>query len=257
MVGGYGPGVTHPFGTFRDMSKATEDLNREADDAWDSISKSPFRFTYQRELYLLAGDIVVQVDEAEALIVPPPPKPGSGKLTVKREITERLIRALGAGTRLRSLCFATQHPGYKQTPLEHKVQQRRAAWVQDILQRIDLTPLKDTQVRNTLEHFDEYVDHIALQARSGPFPALVASDMALSDRHLLSAFNHQGVTFPNVHHIRTYVADEHRFINCGHEVDMAALRNTAAQIRDRVKPLLGQPLNEDGSAMHVLTDKSF
>lgn len=237
------------------MSKATAELNRQADAAWASIRESPMVSVYVIELYQLAVDIVDGIDAALALV--PTPEPGSGFITVNHDVNRRLMQALGAAARARALCLE-RAKGWKQSPLEYKVHLRRAAWLRDLLEGIDLEPLEDAQVRNTLEHFDEYVDQAAIGAYSGEIsmPALVPVDMVLSDRHLLRQFAVGGEE-PTTYWVRVYISGEHRFINCGHEVDIAALRVTAVGIRDRLGEVLGERVEQEGSAILVLTAHSF
>ncbi len=237
------------------MGKATALLNDRANAAWDAIRRSPVAGVYLTELHRLATDIVVSLEAALAAV--PVPQPGSGLITVNHEVHRHILNALGAGARLKGLCF-DRSKGYKQTDLEHKILLRRAAWVRELLVGIDLAPLKEAQVRNTLEHFDEYVDRLALEAYEGDIsmPALVPVDMALSSRNLLSQFA-IGNEEPTMYWVRIYISDEKCFINCGHEVRVEPLRLTAGSIRDRLGPLLGNAAEHDGSSMLVLTERSF
>lgn len=237
------------------MGRATQQLNRSADEAWASIRDSPLARVYLVEAYRLATDLAIGIDAALALL--PAPVPGSGFITVNHEVHRNLLQALGAASRLRGLCL-DRGKSAKQSPLEHKVHLRRAGWLREILSGIDLEPLRDTQVRHTLEHFDEYVDRAALQASSGTIsmPALLPIDMALSTRDLLKQLAVGGEA-PTMYFVRVYISDEFRFINCGHEVDVRALRRSAAQISDRLGPLLGQEVEEEGSSIVVLTPDSF
>lgn len=127
-----------------------------------------------------------------------------------------------------------------------------------MLNGIDLEPLRDAQVRNTLEHFDEYVDRTALKASSGDIalPALMPLDFVLSTRDLLKQFDVGGGS-PNVYPLRVFVTDESRFINCEQEVDVGTLRVCASQIVERVGPLLGEQARQEGSPMLVLLEGSF
>lgn len=238
------------------MSNSTGDLNRQAEQAWAAIRASPMAGVYLVELFELAAQVVAAVDTAMPLV--PTPDPEHEFIVVNHEIHRKLLGALAAAARIRAL-FAERGSNSKQTPLEHKVSVRRAAWLrQEVLADIDLGVLEDAQVRNTIEHFDEYIDRAALQAFGGeiPLPALIPVDMALSARNVLNQFAVHGHE-PTIYWVRVYVSGEHRFINCGHEIDIDALRSVAAAIKERIAPLLGEQAQQEGSSIVVLTSSSF
>jgi len=232
-------------------------LVRAADEAWGRIVTSPIATVYLREVYLLAVEVVEEIDGALALL-PEVASPGVGTLTVNHDVHRKLMRALGAAGRTRALCFGRGH-GSNQTALEHKVQNRRAAWLTRVLDGIDLGPFEEAQVRNTLEHFDEYLDRTSVEAQSGAIqmPALIPVDMSVSNRRLLEQFEIGGRK-PTCYFVRAYIGDEGIFVNCGHEVDIGPLREAAVEVRDRLAGIVGVQADDDGgSPVVVLTEASF
>jgi len=237
------------------VSDATADMERRADELWASVRDSPLWFVYVTELLQLSGAIVEAIDAAVRLV--PEPPPGKGLITVNHEVHRLLMQALSASARVRALC-CDRMKNSKESRLQYEVRRRRAAWLRGFLEGIDLAPLRDAQVRNTLEHFDEYVDRLGEDAYSGKLslPALVPVDMVLSERNLLEQFSvAQGR--PATYWVRVYISGEFRFINCGREVDIAALRATSVGVRDRLTSVLSGSADEDGSAIIVLTAQSF
>jgi hypothetical protein len=237
------------------MGKHTTQLNRQADEAWAQILRSPIASVYLREVYQLANEIVEEIESAQVLMGQPP-GPGVGTIVVDHDLNRKLMRAMGAAARLRALCV--QRGRGRQPELQYKIHLRRSAWITDLLTGIDLDPLGSAHVRNTIEHFDEYLDATALDAASGSMtmPAFLPVDLALSNRMLLNQFGLGGKS-PNVYFLRAYIGGEEVFINCGHEMDIAAARNCSELVRTRISEILGSQLDAEGSPMVVLTSESF
>ena len=213
---------------------------------------------YLVEVYRLADDVVTELDLATAIVETP--AVGTGLITVNHAVHSHIASALNSAARLRTLCVDRgQGPG--QSALAHKIQLRRASWLRGLLSGIDLDPLGEAKVRNTLEHFDEYVDETAIAAANGEMqlPALVPVDFVLSQRDLLEQFHVDGVT-PSVVHVRVFLSDENRYVNCGHEVDLGPIRRVSSGIIERLAPMLPKELSERdvrGSSMVVLKSESF
>lgn len=237
------------------MTTTPSEIERQAKELWASILASPLSSIYLVELRQLSSTTVEAIDAALGHFTEPPP--GKALITVNHEVHRLLVQAITASARARALC-CDRGRGRKESPLQYEIRCRRAAWLRTFLEGVDLAPLIDTQVRHTLEHFDEYVDRLGVAGSSGqlPLPALVPVDMVLSERHLLEQFS-VGQGQPATYWVRVYISGESRFINCGHEVDIAALRATGAAIRDRVTAALGKGVEEDGAFMLVLTAQSF
>ena len=237
------------------MTRTPSDIERRAEKLWASILASSLSSIYLAELRQLSSTTVEAIDAAIGHLTEPPP--GKALITINHEVHRLLVQAVTASARVRALCW-DRGRGQKESPLQYEVRRRRAAWLRTFLEGVDLAPLSDAQVRHTLEHFDEYVDQLGVTGASGrlPLPALVPVDMVLSERHLLEQFS-VGQGPPATYWVRVYISGESRFINCGHEVDIAALRATGAAIRDRMTAALGPGVGEDGSFMLVLTPQSF
>jgi hypothetical protein len=124
---------------------------------------------------------------------------------------------------------------------------------------IELGPVLNGAARNSIEHFDEYVDDAALESYRNviPRPTLFAVDMLLSTRGLLEQF-HVGDARPTTYFIRAYIADERLFSNCRRELQLDPLRECCSAIRKRVEPLLPDFAREQqGGSMLVVTADSF
>jgi hypothetical protein len=123
-----------------------------------------------------------------------------------------------------------------------------------------LEPFREAEVRNTLEHFDEYLDRASVEAQSGAIqmPVLIPVDISLSNRRLLEQFQ-IGDRTPTCYFVRAYIGDEGIFVNYGHEVDIAQLRKSSVEVRERLAGMFGgiQDDQGGGSPVLVLTEETF
>lgn len=224
----------------------------EYDQLWALIQRSPFMGVYIGELYWLAK----QVDEDCSAIFSesePQASPGRSYIRVDHALHARILNVLGAAARIRALVRTRDRSGSRG---QKEVLFRRTAALQHLLSGIDLAPVLDGAARNSIEHFDQYLDTTAIKSAKGviPRPTLFAVDMVLSTRGLLEGFD-VGGEHPR---IRAYIADERLFSNCGRELKLEPLRDCCTAIRDRVEPLLPDFAREDrGASVLVVTSTTF
>jgi hypothetical protein len=182
---------------------------------WQAIQRSPLSNVYISELYWLAK----QVEEDTTRIfddAAPPPQPGQGYIRVDHALHGRILTVLLAAARIRALLRPRD---MKDSRVQREMLAHRTAALGQVLDGIDLAPVLDSVARNSIEHFDEYMDKVAIQSYQGVIsrPTLFAVDMALSTRSSLAQFNVGGER-PTTYFIRAYIADERVFSNCGREL---------------------------------------
>jgi len=87
-----------------------------------------------------------------------------------------------------------------------KLRKERAEILNEKIQSIELTEILNQKIRNTLEHFDEYLDEANLKLCRDiqPISPVAAYNMV---------FSHWEVTSPRVYPIRLYISSEHKFYN--------------------------------------------
>lgn len=227
----------------------------EYDKLWDGIRRSPLMGVYVTELYWLAR----QVDEECSAIfadTEPPESPGEGYIRVDHALHGRILGVLSKAARLRALVRPRKRGGSRG---QKEILARRTATLRDLLAGIDLEPVLDGAARNSIEHFDEYIDGTAIKSARGviPWPTLFAVDMVLSTRHLLEGFDVGGQK-PTTYSIRAYIADERLFTNSGRELRLEPLRDCCAETRVRVEPFLPDFAREGrGASMLVVTSDTF
>jgi hypothetical protein len=225
------------------------------DRMWQAIQRSPFVGVYISELYWLGRQV-----EADTTRIfddtPPPARPGDGYIRVDHALHGRILGVLLAAARIRALLRPRDRGDSR---AQREVLARRTAALRQVLDGVDLSPVLDGAARNSIEHFDEYVDEAAIKSYRGaiPRPTLFAVDMVLNTRSVLERFDVRGER-PTIYFIRAYVADERVFSNCGRELRMDPLRECCSMIRHRVEPLLPDFAREErGGSMLVVTADSF
>ncbi|ROM94435.1 hypothetical protein [Pseudomonas brassicacearum] len=100
----------------------------------------------------------------------------------------------------------------------------RAKAIESFLKNIGLIEMHKVKVRNTLEHFDEYLDESNLELTKKPKGTRAAYNMIIS---------HWEVTQPRLYPIRLYVSSERKFYNMKWVVDIGKLADEAVAILNK------------------------
>jgi hypothetical protein len=123
----------------------------------------------------------------------------------------------------------------------HKLRLSRAAAVSDFLKGIDIVEMFKVKVRNTLEHFDEYLDESNIELTKRPAGTRAAYNLIIS---------HWEATAPRLYPIRLYVSSERKFYNMKWVVDIGLIAVEANSILKKfaAEDILGD-LDEPGGLM--------
>lgn len=197
---------------------------------WESVRNSPMVSQYVWELYWLADDVV---NRAAAIAEKtPPPDPGSEYLKVDFSVHHDIFALLSSASKIKALITPKTHRNQNQSQTEFKFQQRRAAWLANLLDGIKLKQVHKNTVRHTIEHFDEYIDRTAIRLVEDRIqkPVHLPTDMAVSSRQsldVLKGTRRVGETL--IYPIRVYIADERLFVNCGKEIDIGSSPRNATK----------------------------
>jgi len=230
------------------------------DAIWSSIARSPLQGAYIAEVYWLAANIVQRAEEVFATTKKPKTKT-EGFIKVDPDLMSSLTMLVGEAVRIRAM-ITERGRNRNQSPAEHEIQVRRAGWIRNVLLKdVQLKTILEADVRNSLEHFDEHLDSVALRCYEGtiPRPTTVPLDVLVGRRRTFEQFPIGGIV-PHVENLRVYIATEQVFVNAGKEISIRALRDEARRIVKRLQPLV--PKDETnpevrGSTVFVLRDDSF
>lgn len=108
-----------------------------------------------------------------------------------------------------------------------RLRKARAAALREAIAGIQLTEMLNAKVRNTLEHFDEYLDeaNLAVSTAKAPPSPMAAYNMVLSRWEVFS---------PRIYPVRVYISSERKFYNMKWGVDIGEIYDEATAIVERL-----------------------
>lgn len=194
------------------------------------LDASPFRNVYKYELLRLASNIAEKAEAVFAMTsIPEPPliSMSGGYQVVHSTIAALLSDAASAKNLLEDY-----RRGRRESPAALSIRKQRTQALLLELEGIEISVLLDKKVRNSLEHFDEYLDDANAQFSSGhTLYRFGLYNMVLSRRN---AFAQPNQLYP----IRVYIVDERVYENFGTSIDIGRLYDEAVLIRDRLRERL-------------------
>lgn len=110
-----------------------------------------------------------------------------------------------------------------------KLRKQRVKEIADFVMSLGVKELLNHKVRNTLEHFDEYLDEANQNLSNQPFQGrLAAYNLIMS---------HWDVVAPEAYPIRLYISSEKKFYNMKWSVDIGLIHSEVRRIIDKMKTL--------------------
>lgn len=179
---------------------------------------------YFHELWWLAHGIKTKAERlfAEATV------PETGYvIQVNPELHSVIASILSDAANLKKLVVTPSTRLNGESGPQFRLRKARAATLSEAIAGIPLTEMLNAKVRNTLEHFDEYLDeaNIALSnSKTAPSP-MAAYNMVLSQWEVIS---------PRVYPIRVYISSERKFYNMKWSVDIGAMYKEATAVVERL-----------------------
>jgi hypothetical protein len=182
---------------------------------------------YIHELWWLSHAIMTKTEKlfTEAKV------PETGYvLQVSPELHSLIASVLSDAANLKKLIITPSVRLDRESGRQFRLRKARAAALMDLLAGIPLAELINVKVRNTLEHFDEYLDEANLTVSEAITPPslMAAYNMVLS---------HWEVFSPRVYPIRVYISSERKFYNMKWSVDLGAMNAEASAIVARLLAL--------------------
>lgn len=180
---------------------------------------------YRHELWYLASSIVLRCQSVFEKTRPPE----SGYyLQVAPEIHAEIFGVLSQAAALKKLIATAPAKGKDESRRVYQLRRHRAKVLAELLHGIDLEEILKAKVRNTIEHFDEYLDEAIVElSHAGPkAPPAAAYNLVLSD---------WGVFSPPPFPIRVYIAADQTFHNLKWSISLARICAEAKQIVARLR----------------------
>jgi hypothetical protein len=179
---------------------------------------------YFHELWWLAHGIKTKAEQlfAEAKV------PDTGyAIQVNPELHSVIASILSDAANLKKLIVTPSNRLQGELGRQFRLRKARASVLRESLTGILLTEILNAKVRNTLEHFDEYLDeaNVALtSAKNVPSP-MAAYNMV---------FSHWEAINPRVYPIRVYISSERKFYNMKWSVNIGTMHREATAIVERL-----------------------
>jgi hypothetical protein len=191
---------------------------------------------YKRELFWLAH----QIGRKSEVLFTKYPTPTSYYTSIDAESLDLIYSILGDASKfIEAIQPQRGNPAYAE----------RAAHLQELLAGVDLKALLDKKMRNTIEHFSEYLDDANLIHSTWKPKKLYQVAFNIVFSHLyqvedpafpfpifLSPLNNKLVA-----PVRVYDASTRTLHNLSWSVDIGALDAAARRVRDALRPTFNEP----------------
>lgn len=205
----------------------------------DSPLSNPLRSIYEFELRRLAYWTSRHTAELFALT-----EPGPYLAKVDIAIDPLIYAIISDAARIQKLIVAGKRQK-NESAKRFAFRDARASYLSSLLQGLELNEVRRTAVRNSLEHFDEWLDDIAIKIAgltdsmnafvttslcAWELPPVLASPVGIP----LHAFDLQ--ESKPVLPVRIYIASQRTYYNMGTSLDFDALQREATAIVKRTTP---------------------
>lgn len=182
---------------------------------------------YVRELYNLS---VAVREKCQQIFdkTPPVPERPNRYIAHNPEVNVLIYGVLIDAANIKKLIVTPSAKGKNETRRQFDLRRYRAALVKDAIGAVQLREILDQKVRNTLEHFDEYMDEaVLLLSDPGKRPSPGAAfNMTLSSRDVFQ---------PPIFPIKMYIAEERVFCNMHWSISIQGIYEEASHLVEQLK----------------------
>jgi hypothetical protein len=184
-----------------------------------------FLHIYFFELWALADSVIKKCSQIFKEC-PIPEK--DGYIKVDPSIHSQIASLLSEAANLKKLLAIPTKRGFKETKQEFQFRLERTKVINEALQEPVLKELSNIETRNSVEHFDQYLDraNLKLSGTNNPESGFVLYNMVLSSWKVFDK-----KAFP----LKLYVADERKYYNLEWVADLNALHAEASDLIARLR----------------------
>jgi hypothetical protein len=152
-------------------------------------------------------------------------------IQVDPEIHSAIIAMIGSAANLKKLITFLPQRSRNESAGQFSIRRRRCDLLRSTLDGVVLDELLNHKLRNTLEHFDEYLDgSVYDQVRGLISSPIAAYNVVISSWEVIN---------PRPYPVRVYVSDERKFYNMRWTVDVGKLYSEALAVRAAVASAIG------------------
>lgn len=188
---------------------------------------SSFFHVYFHELWGLAESISNKCDEVFSTC--PVPKDG-GYIKVDPALHRTIASLLAEAANLKKMLTVPEKAGFRETAEQFAFRAQRTKALNEALAHPPLAEVSRVEARNSVEHFDQYLDRASLSLKPSESSE---SGMALYNMVLSSWSVFDKKSFP----LKVYVADERKYFNLELVADLDALARECADLIARIRAI--------------------
>lgn len=145
---------------------------------------------------------------------------------------------LSDSANLKKLITIPKKKTYSESPRQFQVHVERSNFLQEKIKGIEITELKSVKVRNTLQHFDEYLDEANIEVSEGKLRY-----------HQIAVYNfvmsHWEAVNPRPYPIRLYICAEKTYYNMKASVNLEKIYSEAVRINEVIRNEISKDSDSD------------
>ncbi|KIL46146.1 hypothetical protein [Jeotgalibacillus campisalis] len=194
------------------------------------IYKSEVLGLYLHELYSLSTSIEKECEEIfkEAKI-----PEGGHMIQVSPEIHAKINNIVINSANIKKLISTSKEKKKKESAKTFKMRSQRAEMFKDLLEKLNLKEILRTDVRNKLEHFEEYLDKMSLELMDNN--SKIKTDYPAATYNIV--FSDWGAITPPVYPLRLYIANERIYYHLDWSMDIGKVYQETRAINKRLSDL--------------------
>ncbi len=146
-------------------------------------------------------------------------------IQINAEVHSNIFSLLSDAANLKKLILTSSAKKTGENGERFKLRQERASTLFEFLKSLNIKEMLNPKVRNTLEHFDEYLDKANYEVtQSASKNTLAAYNVVLS---------HWDAISPRVYPLRLYISSEKKFYNMQWGIDIGLIYFEACSILEK------------------------
>lgn len=200
-----------------------------------SFDELRFNFIYLHELWWLSESIKRRCEK----LFQETPLPEQGYyFKIDYNIHSLINDILSDAANLKKLITIPTQKTRSESPRQFQVHVERSKYLQEKIKGIEVTELKSVKVRNTLQHFDEYLDEANIEATEGKLK-----------NHQRAVYNfvmsHWEAVNPRPYPIRLYICAEKTYYNMKASVNLGKIYAESLRISEVMRNEIGTDSDSD------------
>nr|DAO75518.1 MAG TPA: hypothetical protein [Caudoviricetes sp.] len=190
-----------------------------------SFDELRLNFIYLHELWWLTESIKSRCEE----LFRETPLPENGYyFQIKYHVHSLINDILSDAANIKKLITIPTQKTRGESPKQFQIHVERSKFLQDKIKSVEISELKSIKVRNTLQHFDEYLDEVNLEASEGKLRS-----------HQIAVYNfvmsHWEAINPRPYPIRLYICAEKTYYNMKASVNLGEIYIEASRINEVIR----------------------